>query len=273
MVAAETARLQQMDRHAVSREIVSTPALSAWEVEAVAEQIFATAQPLCAREQVTCAVDLVVADESEENAFMDGNGQLTVTNGLLRLIRSRDELAFIMGHEVGHHIADHVDETVMRARAGQVAGLLLGVTVAALTAQADPDLLRQNPDLAALGVAGAVKCRRTRGRPGLLAVPGARGRLSGVPDHPRGGLPARSWHRGLRGALPGHSRRQDGTSFFGTHPGFGERIAHLRQAIAAEQAHSSVAREGCSEPPPAHQGRGSDGPGTQHPSRAWGSPA
>ena len=241
MVATETARLQQMDRRAVGREIASTPMLSPWEVEAVAQQIFAAAQPLCAQEQVTCAVDLVVAHEPEENAFMDGNGQLTVTTGLLQLIRSPDELAFIMGHEVGHHIADHVDETMTRARVGQVAGLLLGITAIALTAHADPDFLRNNPDIAALGVAGAVN---VGGRVGARAFSQSQEleadylgflitRQAGF--RPEAGIEA---FEALSLATRG---QQDGTSFFGTHPGFGERIAHLRQAIAAEQAPASGA--------------------------------
>jgi len=61
------------------------------------------------------------------NAFALGNGNVYVTKGLLNLLDDEAELAFVLGHEVGHvekrHIAHSIDEILG-------AQLLLGIAEA-----------------------------------------------------------------------------------------------------------------------------------------------
>ncbi|MES2291501.1 MAG: M48 family metalloprotease [Pseudomonadota bacterium] len=59
-----------------------------------------------------------------ENAFAIPGGYVYVTRQLLALMNSEDELAFVMGHEIGHVAARHA---AGRQRTSAVGGLLAGV--------------------------------------------------------------------------------------------------------------------------------------------------
>src|SRR5262245_48779820 len=48
-----------------------------------------------------------VVDQPEPNAFALPGGHVYVTRGLLALLNSEDELAGVMGHEIGHVTASH----------------------------------------------------------------------------------------------------------------------------------------------------------------------
>ncbi len=48
------------------------------------------------------------------NASCYGNGIFTVNLGLLNLIETDDELAFIFCHEIGHYLLEHNDESLLR---------------------------------------------------------------------------------------------------------------------------------------------------------------
>lgn len=51
--------------------------------------------------------DFVVFDSEQVNAFALPGGKVGVYTGLLKLATSDDELAIVMGHEIGHVIARH----------------------------------------------------------------------------------------------------------------------------------------------------------------------
>jgi predicted Zn-dependent protease len=63
-----------------------------------------------------------------ENAFAIPGGYIYVTRQLLALMNSEDELAFVMGHEVGHVAARH---SAGRQRTSTIGGVLAGVIGAA----------------------------------------------------------------------------------------------------------------------------------------------
>jgi predicted Zn-dependent protease len=65
-----------------------------------------------------------VADDSEPNAFALPGGFVYVTRGLLALANSEDELAGVMGHEIGHVVARH---SVRQLEASTPFALLFGV--------------------------------------------------------------------------------------------------------------------------------------------------
>jgi len=58
----------------------------------------------------------VLAADKVVNAFALGNGSVYITKGLLNLLNDEAELAFILGHEIGHverrHIAHSIDEVL-----------------------------------------------------------------------------------------------------------------------------------------------------------------
>lgn len=55
-----------------------------------------------------------VADMPEPNAFALPGGHVYVTRGLLALVTSEDELAGVVGHEIGHVAARHTVQTVSK---------------------------------------------------------------------------------------------------------------------------------------------------------------
>jgi len=58
-----------------------------------------------------------IVNDATPNAFTVGGGYVYVTTGLLRIIESEDELAVILGHEVGHNNERHVMRTGMGSKA------------------------------------------------------------------------------------------------------------------------------------------------------------
>src|SRR5262249_30141368 len=65
-----------------------------------------------------------VADDTEPNAFALPGGFVYVTRGLLALANSEDELAGVMGHEIGHVVARH---SVRQIRASTPFSILFGI--------------------------------------------------------------------------------------------------------------------------------------------------
>ena len=54
--------------------------------------------------------NVYTVSESSFNAFTIPGGNIYVTTGLLNAVSSQDELAYIMGHELGHNENDHTKE-------------------------------------------------------------------------------------------------------------------------------------------------------------------
>ena len=88
------------------------------------------------------------------NAFQtldrDGRPVIGFTMALLTDARNMDELAFIFGHEAGHHIAGHIPRRTEQARTGA----LIAGALAALTG-ADDRTVQQ-----AAGIGGEIAARR-----------------------------------------------------------------------------------------------------------------
>ena len=70
----------------------------------------------------------LLADSQTINAFALPGGQIFITEGLLRRLKSEGELAAVLGHEVGHVIGRHSAEHIAKANLTQ--GLVGAVGVA-----------------------------------------------------------------------------------------------------------------------------------------------
>lgn len=53
---------------------------------------------------------LTIVDTTYVNAWMSPDG-MTVTTGMLNFLQSKDELAAVMGHEIGHFVLQHFELT------------------------------------------------------------------------------------------------------------------------------------------------------------------
>lgn len=54
--------------------------------------------------------DYAVFTNASPNAFVLPSGQIGVTTGLLNLVQNDDQLASVIGHEIGHVVANHAAE-------------------------------------------------------------------------------------------------------------------------------------------------------------------
>ena len=67
--------------------------------------------------------DYAVFEDASPIAFVLPSGQIGVTTGLLKLVQNDDQLATVIGHEVGHVVARHAAE---RYSTQSTTGLVLG---------------------------------------------------------------------------------------------------------------------------------------------------
>jgi predicted Zn-dependent protease len=78
-----------------------------------------------ASERPRAEFNFSVLDSPILNAFATP-GYVHMTRGLLAIFNSEDELAFVLGHEIGHVQAEHVEQTQSVATVGEVGIGLLG---------------------------------------------------------------------------------------------------------------------------------------------------
>lgn len=69
----------------------------------------------------------LLADEQTVNAFALPGGQIFITSALLRRLKTEDQLAGVIGHEIGHVVGRHSNEQM--AQQGLWTGLARGVGV------------------------------------------------------------------------------------------------------------------------------------------------
>lgn len=75
----------------------------------------------------------LLADEQTVNAFALPGGQVFMTAGLFDLLGSEEEVAGVLGHEIGHVVARHAAEQIAQAKLSD------GLTRAAILAVYDPE--------------------------------------------------------------------------------------------------------------------------------------
>jgi predicted Zn-dependent protease len=97
-----------------------------------AARVAAAAEPVCAAHLGRACRFTVRLDPASDTARASahGGGQVTITAGMVRLVETEDELAAVVAHEFGHHLAGHIGRQRTRgAVAGTVAGTVIGAVV------------------------------------------------------------------------------------------------------------------------------------------------
>lgn len=90
-------------------------------------------KPLCEHTQYeNCHFETTYSSSDEINAFASGSSKITVHRGLLQYLKNDDEIAAVVAHEMGHHLANHIEETKQNAATGAaISGIITAVILAA----------------------------------------------------------------------------------------------------------------------------------------------
>jgi predicted Zn-dependent protease len=108
-------------------------------VDAAVERLQRAAGPVCGQVGYEPCVFHVRYDhdDSTPNAWASGENEITITGGMVRYLHNEEEIAAVIGHEMGHHIVGHIDSGTTRVVLGQIFGAILGAG-AAIALDADP---------------------------------------------------------------------------------------------------------------------------------------
>lgn len=159
-----------------------------------------------------------VLDSDVINAFALPGGQVFITEGLLNILRSEAQLASVLGHEIGHVTAQHIDEQISRDYARGFGVQLLGALAgdAGVGAQLGVVLFDQ--------ASGTFLLTFSRDQEHESDELGLRYMVA------EGYNPVGSWQamRALDDAAQGSARPPE---FMSTHPATGSRVNRIRRIV------------------------------------------
>lgn len=133
---------EKMHRELIERHAVYSD--DKWQeyVRAIGERLLAQT-PHAGKEY-----HFVVVDDAGINAFATQDAYIFVNRGLLAFLKSEDELAAVIGHEIGHVVGEHSKKQKRRELAGKAAGFV------AAAATFRPELMRMSQALTAEQISG-----------------------------------------------------------------------------------------------------------------------
>ena len=165
-------------------------------------------------------------DPETINAFALPGGQVFITEGLLKRLKTEGQLAGVLGHEIGHVVARHGAEQIAKQQLTQ------GLTGAAVLATYDPNNPSSRNSAAVAAMIGQLVTMRF-GRQDELEADHLGVRLASESRYdPRSMVE-------LMKILEESSQGNQPPEFFSTHPNPENRIQHIQEAIR-EQYPSGV---------------------------------
>jgi len=174
--------------------------------------------------------EVVVFEEPTANAFALPGGKIGVHTGLLAVAENQDQLATVIGHEVGHVLAHHANERMSQSQMSQ-----LGLAVAGAIVSSDGLSAGERQTLALLGVGAQYGVLLPYGRKQESEAD-----LIGLDLMARAGFdPTASvalWENMGRGG-------QQPPEFLSTHPSHETRIRDLKARIPHAEALRDAARQ------------------------------
>jgi predicted Zn-dependent protease len=87
-----------------------------------------------------CYYQARITPEESSNAFADGE-QVYVTKGMMNFVKSEEELALVLSHEISHNALDHIEKRQQNQIVGALAGAVVDIVVA-VTAGVSSDFTR-----------------------------------------------------------------------------------------------------------------------------------
>jgi len=113
---------QMKQRQAVAKD----PAINR-RVQCVTADIVAAARRVYPQAALPDTVEVAVFEDPTANAFALPGGHIGVHTGILRVAETPAQLAAIIGHEVGHVMADHGNERMTQQLGIKIALVLFGL--------------------------------------------------------------------------------------------------------------------------------------------------
>lgn len=206
---------------------------------------------------VGCVVDAIVAQlpspspdrqwehalfiDKSPNAFALPGGKVGVNTGILDVARNQDQLAAVIGHEVGHVLERHHDERITRQMGASSAVQVLGILASARYGQSGAQAATQGGSLLAIG---GFLLPGTRQQEGEADVVGQR-LMAEAGFDPR--QAAELW----RNMIAASGRDGRAPDWLSTHPDPASRIGALEQRAESlmplyDQARAAGRRPRCS---------------------------
>jgi len=130
---------QQFDEkfHSVVKELskakIPRPAFKsfdeAWEMtQDVHFRVYDVVKRICKEENITnksCMWSISVERNAIFNAYASRNNKIVISSGLIDQIKYEDELAFVIAHEIAHHLLNHITKGATLIISGQILGTIL----------------------------------------------------------------------------------------------------------------------------------------------------
>jgi len=160
----------------------------------------------------------VLADAQTVNAFALPGGQIFITAALLRQLKNEDQVAGVLGHEIGHVINRHAAEHMAKQRLTQ------GLTGAAVIASYDPRRPATMRTAAVAALIGSMINMRFGREDELESDRVGVAYMAESGYNPEALIGVME----VLAASGGNGRRPE---FFSTHPNPANRVANIRKAI------------------------------------------
>lgn len=105
-------------------------------VSGISTRLKKNAKPVCVYAGYdSCYFQVIYSPDNTVNAYASDGYKITIFKGLLQYLKNNDEVAAVIAHEMGHHLAKHNQETQQNAAAGAaVSGILTAVLLGAANA-------------------------------------------------------------------------------------------------------------------------------------------
>ncbi len=124
-------------------------------------KIFDVTKEICNQEKINpknCRWNIKVVRGSEFNAFATKSNQIIISSGLIDKVTYDDELAFVIAHEIAHHLLDHIGKNRDLVFVGAILGELVfdnmigGVILSSIAKQIGSREYESNADAIAVRI-------------------------------------------------------------------------------------------------------------------------
>jgi membrane-associated protease RseP (regulator of RpoE activity) len=88
-----------------------------------------------------CYYQSRITTDEFSNAFADGE-QVYVTKGMMNFVKSEEELALVLSHEISHNALDHIEKKEQNRLVGALAGAVVDIVIAVTAGVSSSDFTR-----------------------------------------------------------------------------------------------------------------------------------